>query len=374
MQEESRVARKLSVLEDMGLERVNDASSVTESTFLGDNTHKVFCGRPAMGTLVSVTALGTSNDQVEDAIGSAFQEMDRLVALLSRYESSSAVSCLNSQGSLRDLHPEFSRLISRSLQFHDLSHGAFDISVEPIVDLFRDRLGSESPNEPSRSEIAEALELVGSRHIDLTSDGLGFKRSGMSVSLNGIAKGYIVDAIAGILEGGGVNDYLIDAGGDVRVAGTKEEGLPWTVAVQDPSKNNQFPDTIHTQLEFESGSIGSLDVSLVYQPLEYRDSGGPLVVCRHGSIRFLPYTTHIDLHWQHTGEPHPHLERFQDLGHDYAFRKELRDFARWVLYGTEPCLTWREGLRCVEALEAAQRSASEGGAVITLPLYPELER
>lgn len=136
----------------------------------------------------------------------------------------------------------------------------------------------------------------------------------------------------------------------------------------------QFPDTIHTQLEFESGAIGSLDVSLVYQPLEYRDSGGPLVVCRHGSIRFRPYTTHIDLYWQHTGEPHPHLERFQDLGHDYAFRKELRDFARWVLYGTEPCLTWREGLRCVEVLEAAQRSASEGGAVITLPLYPALER
>jgi len=241
MQEESRVARKLSVLEDMGLERVNDASSVTESTFLGDNTHKVFCGRPAMGTLVSVTALGTSNDQVEDAIGSAFQEMDRLVALLSRYESSSAVSCLNSQGSLRDLHPEFSRLISRSLQFHDLSHGAFDISVEPIVDLFRDRLGSESPNEPSRSEIAEALELVGSRHIDLTSDGLGFKRSGMSVSLNGIAKGYIVDAIAGILEGGGVNDYLIDAGGDVRVAGTKEWGRSRWREWPGPDAGNRIP-------------------------------------------------------------------------------------------------------------------------------------
>ena len=223
MQEESRIANKLSALEDMGLERLDISAAVTESTSLGDNTHKVCCGRSAMGTLVSITALGSSRDQIEDALGSAFQEMDRLVALLSRYESSSAVCCLNTQGRMRGLHPEFSRLVSRSLQFHELSCGAFDISVEPIVDLFRNRLDSEDPVEPSRSEIAEALELVGSRHIELTSNGVSFQRSGMSVSLNGIAKGYIVDAIAIVLEEGGIEDYLINAGGDVRVGGTKEE-------------------------------------------------------------------------------------------------------------------------------------------------------
>lgn len=245
MHEESRIARKLSALEDMGLERLDSPSLPTESTRLGDDTYKISCSRPAMGTLVSVVASGTSNDQVEDVIGSAFQEMDRLVALLSRYDSSSAVCCLNAQGSIRGLHPEFSHLVSRSLQFHELSSGAFDISVEPIVDLFRDRLDSDDPVEPSRTEIAEVLELVGSRHIELTSDGLGFKRSGMSVSLNGIAKGYIVDAFAKVLEEGGIEDYLINAGGDVRVGGTKEEGLPWTVAVQDPSRNDRFPDTIN---------------------------------------------------------------------------------------------------------------------------------
>ena len=245
MHDDSRIERKLSALEDMGLERVDVASTVTDSTLLGDNTYKVCCSRPAMGTLVTVTALGNSNNQIEDALGSAFQEMDRLVALLSRYESSSAVCCLNAQGSISGPHPEFARLVSRSLQFHELSGGAFDISVEPIVDLFRDRLDAENPVEPSRSEIAEALELVGSRHIELKSDGVGFKRSGMSVSLNGIAKGYIVDAVARIIEEAGIENYLIDAGGDVRVGGTKEEGEPWTVAVQDPSKKNQYPDTIY---------------------------------------------------------------------------------------------------------------------------------
>lgn len=52
---------------------------------------------------------------------------------------------------------------------------------------------------------------------------------------------------------------------------------------------------------------------------------------------------------------------------------EVGDFARWVQEGRPPCLTWVEGLRCVELMEAAYRSAEAGGQVVELPLYPELE-
>lgn len=245
MKEESEFARKLAALEDMGFERVEASLPSIDSEVLEDNTHKISSSRSAMGTLVLITAIGSSRDQVEEALGRAFEEMDRLIALLSRYDDASAVCSLNEQGRLNGLHPEFSRLISRALQFNEVSSGAFDISVEPIVELFRKTLESETPVEPTRIEIAEALELVGSRHIEIKSDCVCFKRSGMSISLNGIAKGYIVDAMARVLSECGIDDYLIDAGGDVRSAGTKEGGLPWTVAVQDPSKNEQYPDLIH---------------------------------------------------------------------------------------------------------------------------------
>ena len=66
-------------------------------------------------------------------------------------------------------------------------------------------------------------------------------------------------------------------------------------------------------------------------------------------------------------------ERFDDLGFQHAYRQEMGDFVNWGVEGTEPCLTWREGLRCVEVMEAAHRSAEAGGVVINLPLYPELE-
>ena len=134
-----------------------------------------------------------------------------------------------------------------------------------------------------------------------------------------------------------------------------------------------FSDNLHVSLQFRSGAVASLNVSLSYPLLKFRESAGPLVVCRDGGMRFLPFLDHIDLHWQHRDDLTPHLERFADLGFDHAYRKEMGDFVRWVTDGTEPCLTWSEGLRCVEVMEAAHRSAKKNGTVIELPLYPELE-
>ena len=87
----------------------------------------------------------------------------------------------------------------------------------------------------------------------------------------------------------------------------------------------------------------------------------------------MPHSEYLDLYWQRHTEEEPHFERFDDIGVDHAFRQELGDFVRWVARDTyEPCLTWREGVDCVEVMEAAHRSADQGGSIIHLPLYPEL--
>lgn len=134
-----------------------------------------------------------------------------------------------------------------------------------------------------------------------------------------------------------------------------------------------YPDTLHVSLEFRSGAVGSLCVSLSYPVLKFRESGGPMVICRNGGIRLVPQMDHIDLSWQQSIGKESQLERFDDLGYDHAYRLEFGDFVRWVTEGRQPCLTWREGLRCVEVMEAAQRSADEHGSVVSLPLYPELD-
>jgi thiamine biosynthesis lipoprotein len=245
MHEASRIARKLSALVDMGLERVDVSPVTTETVPVGRDSSQVTSSRPAMGTLVSVSAVARSAGRAENAIGRAFEEMDRLIGILSRFDSSSAVTALNGDGRLVGAPSELASVITHSLQYHNLSRGAFDISVEPVVDLFRANLEGQVPREPTRAEIAEALELVDSNSIEISQRQVSFKKSGMGITLDGIAKGYIVDAIAAVLNRHKIKHYLINAGGDIRTAGTRERKQPWTVAVQDPSKRGRFPDTIH---------------------------------------------------------------------------------------------------------------------------------
>jgi predicted dehydrogenase len=122
-----------------------------------------------------------------------------------------------------------------------------------------------------------------------------------------------------------------------------------------------FPDNLHVLLSFRSGAVASPAVSLSYPLLKFRVSNGPAVVCQGGGMRFFPYLTPIDLFWQRFQDSGKRHEHFDDLGFDHAFRKEIADFVQWITEGTQPCLTWREGLRCVEIMEAAHRSAKEGG-------------
>jgi predicted dehydrogenase len=135
----------------------------------------------------------------------------------------------------------------------------------------------------------------------------------------------------------------------------------------------KYPDIVHATFQFESGALASINGGLSYPLHQFRESQGPWGECRHGGFKLVPYMDHIDLYWQRLDEDEAHHERFDDLGYDHAFRLETSDFVRWVQEDRPPCLTWVEGLRCVEMMEAAYRSAEGGGQLIELPLYPELE-
>jgi thiamine biosynthesis lipoprotein len=245
MQPAARLARKLATLVDMGFERTEHSPVATEVLRLDPATVQLVGGRPAMGTLVSVSAVGPSADRLDEAIGRAFEEMDRLIALLSRFEPASPVSQLNAAGRLDGAPPEVVRVVRNALDYHAVSGGAFDATVAPLVDLFADRFGRDAPVAPTAAEVREALERVGSRHVAVERRRIRFAREGVAVTLDGIAKGYIVDGMARALDRRGVTRYLINAGGDIRTRGAKQPGRPWTIAVRDPSPRATFPDTIH---------------------------------------------------------------------------------------------------------------------------------
>ena len=244
MHQAAHNADRLSALIELGFEKVDTTPIVTDAHRIDRKNNKVTSCRPAMGTYVSISALNRSKDRAEEAIGCAFEEMDRLAAILSRYEPSSAVSVLNGDGYIADAPAELTQVVGSALQLHKLSRGAFDISVQPLVDLFRESLTGEAPAPPTSEQMMSALALVDSGNIDLSKRAVSFRVPGMAITLDGIAKGYIVDKMAEVLKRRRVKNYLINAGGDIRTAGTKEKKQPWTVAVQDPTKHGDFPDVL----------------------------------------------------------------------------------------------------------------------------------
>jgi glucose-fructose oxidoreductase len=139
-----------------------------------------------------------------------------------------------------------------------------------------------------------------------------------------------------------------------------------------------FSDSIHVSLQYRSGAIGFLGVSLSYPLKKYREVYGAEIVCRDGGMRLATSLQAADLYWRLSSESVEHHERYEEtggnpIGAEEALRRELREFVRWVTDGANPTLTWEQGLRCVEMIEGAHRSAEHSGKWMQLPLYPELE-
>ncbi len=235
---------KLSGMLGLGLTAAVAIPASAQAVKFDRKLYKVSETRVAMGTFVSMTLLHTSRDRAQEAMGGAFEEMDRLTREMSRFDQSTAIAQLNREGHLADVPPDMANVVGRALAHYKISNGAFDISVKPVVDLFKNGFSGKRPSPPSEKEMAEALKLVDASRIQLKGNSILFKRPGMGITLDGIAKGYIVDKASDALSGLGIENFLINAGGDIRTAGHRQDGKPWTIAVQDPSKGQHYPDKI----------------------------------------------------------------------------------------------------------------------------------
>lgn len=247
------VVQRFAALAALGLERVDVVPVETEARAVGRGVWRVAQARAAMGTRVSITTVVGSQQRAAEACGRAFDEMDRLIGLLNRYDSRSALSTLNSAGRLPGPPPELHHVLHAAADVHRKSGGAFDVTVAPLLALFRDRLGGSAPTEPGAGEIRGTLARIGARHLVVSRRRVTLAREGMEITLDGIAKGYIVDAMAGVLDRHGVTQYLIDAGGDIRARGTREAGHPWTVGVRDPAGDGLYPEVV----TLEGGAVAT---------------------------------------------------------------------------------------------------------------------
>jgi thiamine biosynthesis lipoprotein len=194
----------------------------------------------AMGTKIRIQSFTTpafDQDAIKAKLWKAFQEIQRLEALMTTWQPDSEISRVNAAAGKAavEVGPESLAVIDKSQWISGLSGGVFDISFEAMHGVWKFDQDLEA-RIPTKAEIEKQRRLVDYRKITVDDAARTVKLEvpGMRISLGGIAKGYAVDAAAKILEKEGLTAYYVQAGGDLFIRGKKPDGQPFHVGVRDP--------------------------------------------------------------------------------------------------------------------------------------------
>ena len=183
---------------------------------------KYFRKDKALGTEVKITVLDRHEEIARKGIDSALNKIEHVEQLMSLYRPDSQLSLLNRKGVLRNPHPDLVTVLRKSMGLSKLTEGAFDVTVQPLWNLYNRH--AQSGSLPSENQIAKVRRRIGWNHVRIEEDVIFFDRPGMQVTLNGVAQGMAADFARQALEEGGIRDALIDAG-EFNAIGFPEEGI-----------------------------------------------------------------------------------------------------------------------------------------------------
>lgn len=211
--------------------------SVGSSAQSSDKPILVYQEKYVMGTVFEIAAYAESSEKGSAAIAKAFEQIVRMDDLMSNYKPESALNKLNRSAHFQaqKVPPDLYRVIEQAVQFSRLSGGKFDITVAPLVNLWKATLSGDSL--PSLSQRQQAEECVGYEKIEFTPpDQITFRSSCMQLDLGAIGKGYAVDRAGEMLYSYGIHNALINSGGSTILALGSPPGKPgWLVHLRDPS-------------------------------------------------------------------------------------------------------------------------------------------
>jgi thiamine biosynthesis lipoprotein len=222
------------VLVSSFLTACNSASGKAGNPNVDPNANKVTESKEvAMGTLISQKIYGT-NGQV--AIDEVLQRITYLETLLTFNASEGDIYSLNQNAGKEkvELNPVTLKVLRKSQQVAEISNGAFDITIGPLVKSWG--IGAGFKGEPSTTELQKALALINYNDLEIDDHSARLKKPGQMVDLGGIAKGYIGDEVIEIYKKNGIKSGFVNLGGNVVTLGSKPDGSPWTVGIQHPRK------------------------------------------------------------------------------------------------------------------------------------------
>jgi len=194
--------------------------------------------RMVMGTFARVVVIAQDLDTAGKCIESAFTQINKVDDLMSDYKNDSEISNLNREGFKKavQLSQSTYEVLHKSIEFSKLTDGAFDVTVGPLVELFRKAKNKQVL--PDQDEITDARSKVGFEKLTLDSENktVQFTVEGMKLDLGGIAKGYAVDKAVETMQSRGAIGGMVDLGGDIRCFGAPLKGRDhWVIGLQNPN-------------------------------------------------------------------------------------------------------------------------------------------
>ena len=201
------------------------------------------CSRPelsrtefVLSTVCTITLYEYGKPDVYKKIFNRLREID---SLMSAYLEGSDVDRINKAAGKQPetVHPDVFEVIELACKYAELSGGAFDPTVRPLVALWD--IGGDNERLPSQNEIDRVLPLINWRDIELDrkNHSVFLKRPGMALDLGAIAKGYAADKVTAIIKEERIPRAIVDLGGNIVLAGEKKDKSPWKIGIQNPLNN-----------------------------------------------------------------------------------------------------------------------------------------
>ena len=204
---------------------------------------------PAQGSTYSISYLVPQGVDYREGIDSILSEMDHQMSL---WLEESEITRLNGGDSIR-ISTDFARVITLSKLYSELTSGQFDITIAPVIKAWGFSRGSYNEN----SNVDSLLQYVGSEKITNPEvDSLYALPRGFQVDVNAIAQGYTVDVISQYLESNGVQNYMVEVGGEVRCKGENVNGRIWRIGIEKPAED-RIPGQFQTIIALDSMSLAT---------------------------------------------------------------------------------------------------------------------
>ena len=194
-----------------------------------------------MGTSYSVRIVAPPGDSpvaleaLRQRVAARLEELDNL---FSTYRPDSEVSRFNAQPGVEwfGVSPDFLAVLEQSVSVGRITGGAFDATVGPLVELWGFGAGETSERIPDPEEVGRLLQATGSGHLQWRESPPAVRRTrpGVRLDFSAIAKGYAVDRIWELLSEAGLQDYLVEVGGEVRTRGRPADGRDWSIGIENP--------------------------------------------------------------------------------------------------------------------------------------------